>query len=160
MAQGRLPFDDTAEMPIIPAELRAIGWIVTRIRTREDAEEALRIARDCLAAAGLGPGSTARDAGLRSGLAGVAGAVETWDAPEPADAERLQVWDIVDAELVRRATDLRRPDRLQCASWGRLYFAALKQAYAIQKAGNQAATMLGRPRRRSPKADGGEPSSE
>lgn len=160
MAQDRLPFDDVPEMPIVPAEQRAIGWVVTRIRTREDAEEALRIARDCVVAAGIGPGSSARDARLRTGLAGVAAAVETWDTPEPADAERLQVWDMVEAELMRRATDLRRPDRQSCASFGRLYFAALKQAYAIQKAGNQAATMLGRPRRRLARADGGEPSGE
>jgi len=136
MRQSAIQFEEMPDDPVRKAEQDTLWWLVNRIRTRAEAEEALRIAAGCIGAVADDHG--AKELKLRAALGAVRQAVATWEEPGDTEADRLQLWERLEAQLARRARETLRADRAACYHYGRLLLAALREAYALQKHGNLA----------------------
>lgn len=131
-------FGEFGEDPVGQAVDHAHWWLVNRIRTRAEAEDVLKVARECLGAAVRGQTSV-RGIGARQALDLIGDAVGSWDTSEPAHAERLDAWESLDAALASIASRTAPPHRRTAIEIGRLFLGALREAYTIQKMGNRAA---------------------
>jgi len=141
-------FDELASDPVTGAFGHACWWLVNRIRTRADADEVLRIAREC-ANSGVASSSERARRSVRTSFDLIADAVVAWDDDVEAGAERLHAWETLEATLVSVASRPLHPERLRCIHTARLFVLALREAYSVQKLGNAAMRRLGRPAQRA-----------
>jgi hypothetical protein len=137
MKQSRIEFEELPDDPAIKAEKDTIWWLVNRIRTQSEALEVFRLASGCLHAAYGAKADLPRSLKLSTALRVLGDALRDWDSDSTSDADRLNAWDTVEAQLARGARDIIRADRAACFHQGKLLFSALRQAYAIQKQSNQ-----------------------
>lgn len=75
---------------------------------------------------------------MRQALDLIGDAIEAWDEVAPAQAERLNAWESLDAALSSVTPRIASASTRHAAEIGRLFVRALKEAYAIQKLGNRA----------------------
>jgi hypothetical protein len=139
-------FDELVTDPVTGALGHACWWLVNRIRTRADADEVLRIGRDCVSY-GLTNTLDRMRRSVRTSLDLIADAVAAWDDDAEAGAERLHAWETLEATLVRLASRPLHPERLRCIYTARLFLLALREAYSVQKLGNAAIRRLRSPAR-------------
>ena len=136
MTQERIDYAELPEDPAARAEQDTIWWLVNRIRTKVDALETFRIASRCVNAVNTSRSSEPRALKLQAAMQIIGDALETWDSETSADADRLEAWSALDAQLARRARETVRADKAACFHYGRLLFSALREAYGIQKQSN------------------------
>ncbi len=136
MKQERIEFSELPDDPVAKAERDAVWWLVNRIRTQADARETFRVASGCVNAVHDSRNSSPNMLNLRVALQIIGDALETWDSDAGTEADKLQAWESLDAQLARRARETVRADRAACFHYGRLLFGALREAYAIQKQSN------------------------
>ena len=137
MEEERGLFREFDDDPVGQAVEHAYWWLVNRIRSRADAEEVLKVARACLSP--IVPLQTSvRGVAIKQALALIGDAVEAWDDVEPAQAERLNAWESLNAALAAASPRVVPATARHSVEIGRLFVHALKEAYTIQKFGNRA----------------------